>query len=155
MKSFFKIITTIIVLILTLMLFANFTQILNNKNLPNILGYSYINLENSNMEPDYYLNDLILMKLDYQKLRSNDVIVYKNNDKYIIKRVLNIEENILTLKDNTESPINYINSDEIIGKAIGRIPYLGFLPILTNKPYGLLGFAIFAIILAFLKHQKK
>lgn len=154
MKSFLKIITTIIVLILIIMLFANFSQILNDKKFPDIFGYSYIDLDNSNMEPDYNLNDLILINLDYKKLKANDVIIYESDNKYILKRIINIEENILYVKDNTENPTNDINSNEIVGKVVNKIPHLGFLTTITNKPYGLLGLAVLAIILAFLKHHK-
>ncbi|RLG15162.1 MAG: signal peptidase I [Candidatus Nanohalarchaeota archaeon] len=111
----------------------------------NALGFALdtktplVTVVSCSMYPELNVGDLLLLKgvediKDIQAGKDGDIIVYyqKNFNKLIVHRVWEINNNtISTWGDNNYAKDSWTTSfDEIKGKSILRIPYLGYPRIL-------------------------
>lgn len=98
-----------------------------------LIGFTPYNIETSSMEPDYPPNTLIYVyKIDFEDLKEGDVITYiKSNDSKVTHRITSInssEKYVKTKGDANEfEDINVVYEENIVGKVIFKIPYIGKL----------------------------
>lgn len=105
---------------------------INPEKTPNIFGIKTFTIISGSMAPTINVNDIIIIKetgqLDIQK---NDIITFRVNDEIVTHKVVNIEvednQLVYTTKgDNNEvTDLCKIRYDQIEGKYIGKIPFLG------------------------------
>jgi len=122
---------------------------------------SYIKSES--MEPTYYRGDIVIVRRgDPREIKVGDVIVFRepNGNDLILHRVVYIEERdgklyFLTKGDN---PVTnpYIDSwggqywvpeDLVVGKLVGRVPYLGLFFLYLDEPGARLMFIMIVVLL--------
>src|SRR3989338_8631507 len=78
----------------------------------------------------------IIVLYGSKSLEKGDVIVYdKGKARYpIIHRIVDKDDDYITKGDNNKIPDNgQVNEEEIIGKGVFRIPYLGWVKIMFNN----------------------
>ena len=79
------------------------------------------------------------MEKELNKIKINDVLVYKHDNKVIVHRIIKIldinkKKYYYTKGDNNESPDGYpIEVKDIIGIGVSKIPYVGLPAVELNK----------------------
>lgn len=110
----------------------------NKMNVINLFGYKSYIIKTNSMEPTININDvLITKKVNKDEIKTGDVITFIKNGEVITHRITQIDENgeYTTKGDNNNIEDSFtINYDNIEGKHILTIPYLGrIVEILDNK----------------------
>lgn len=110
----------------------------NKMNVINLFGYKSYIIKTNSMEPTINVNDvLITKKVNKDEIKTGDVITFIKNGEVITHRITQIDENgeYTTKGDNNNIEDSFtINYDNIEGKHILTIPYLGrIVEILDNK----------------------
>ena len=118
--------------------------------------YSYIKIEDNNLNPDYVKNDYILVQhKDDEKIEVGDYVVYLKDTKYpTMKQVTKIEDYLITLDFTNKNEENTINFDQIIAKAKYSNPTLSkVLHIITN-PVALIVLLIAVVLIPELTYKR-
>lgn len=98
------------------------------------------------MEPTINVNDYIIIKKE-KKLHINDIVVYKMNDVLVVHRIVEINgNNIITKGDANNTVDQPISKEQILGKYIGKIKYLGKIIKFIQKPI------VFSAIITFITY---
>lgn len=155
-----KKIVEIIAIILIYNIILIIVSSINGKNF-NILGYKAYIVTTDSMQPSINAGDIVIVKNGKKdKIRQGDVITFNQNDEVITHRVIkNIteESNVeyITKGDNNNTEdIFKVKYDDVIGKVIITIPYLGkIISILDNKIIILILLLVILIII-FIKIEK-
>jgi signal peptidase len=98
-------------------------------------GYRYYVPVSSSMHPAVPKYSLVYIKKveELEDLKVGDVIAFQGKEKPVLHRIIKIEgEMIQTQGDANNAPDAPINFNQIIGKMVFSIPYLG---ILFGSPY--------------------
>ena len=162
-KIFKKIIEIFaIILIYNIILVA--ISIENNDEIMNMFGYKAYVIKTNSMEPTINVNDVVInKKVKQEELNIGDVITFLNDGEVITHRITQIDgDDVVTLyttkgDNNNIEDICKITYENIKGKHILTIPYLGkIVQLLENK---LLFLIILLIVLIFifiqLQNQEK
>ena len=131
---------------------------LRGRNTP-LLANAYVIVSES-MTPTIKVQDaVIIFRANPEKLKVGDIITFKSVDPrydgYIITHRINKivtmengEPGFITKGDNNNVVDNSIVTGEnVYGKVLVKLPYLGFLQQLMFKPYGLLLFVVLPCLL--------
>ncbi len=104
------------------------------------------------MEPTFYENDIIVVKIfDIKLLQKNDIITFKEDNRIISHRIIDIEEIdgkkvFHTKGDNNSVPDDFdIKENQIYGKFLFKIPKVGIFTEYIQDDNGLI--KVFLIIL--------
>jgi signal peptidase len=135
-----SIITIIILLVFIFLIFYRPTALAGDT-------YYFIVLSGS-MQPAIPIGSIIAIKpVDPNKLQINDIICFENspNKPWITHRIINItQEGFITKGDaNPEEDRETVNKENVIGKVVLTIPYIGYLSYFVHTP---LGFILLIII---------
>ena len=128
-------IITILIIVLGLSYIIQIT--IMKKKYANVLGYSLFEVLTGSMEPTIEVGDDVLIKIT-QDIKKGDVVVFDNkeNDNFILHRVVQINENdVITKGDNNNMYDETIPKDNIIGKTLVIFPKLGKIQEFFRKPY--------------------
>lgn len=106
-----------------------------------MLKYYFLAVGSGSMEPNISMGDLILVEKtdEYDKLKINDVLVYKKNNVVVLHRIVKIKNEdgkyiIKTKGDNNKIVDNWeIREEEIIGITRFKIKKLGYPTLWLNK----------------------
>ncbi len=155
-----KKIVEIIAIILIYNIILIIVSSINGKNF-NILGYKAYIVTTDSMQPSINAGDIVIVKNGKKdKIGQGDVITFNQNDEVITHRVIkNItEENnveYITKGDNNNTEDTFkVKYDDVIGKMVITIPYLGkIISILDNKIIILILLLVILIII-FIKIEK-
>lgn len=155
-----KKIVEIIAIILIYNIILIIVSSINGKNF-NILGYKAYIVTTDSMQPSINAGDIVIVKNGKKdKIRQGDVITFNQNDEVITHRVIkNIteESNVeyITKGDNNNTEDTFkVKYDDVIGKVIITIPYLGkIISILDNKIIILI-LLLVILIIVFIKIEK-
>lgn len=117
----------------------------------NILGYKAYIITTNSMEPQINIGDIIIAKKCLEKdLNVGDIITFEQNGEKITHRIVNIEKENSVKKYTTKGDNNNVEDtqkilyNDIDGKKVIRIPYLGkFIEVLENE-------AVFLVIILML-----
>ena len=115
----------------------------------------YVVLSGS-MEPNYPAGSVILTNTTPDGIGTQDVITYRIGEQLITHRVIRMnEEGYVTKGDNNpaEDP-GTVSPDQVVGKVISCIPYIGYLVLFLHRPYAhffLLFAAAVSVVLHFMK----
>ena len=146
-KTIVTYIISILCLILCLYITIEIISANTNKRPPNILGVSVSYVPTSSMEPTIHTGDYVMFTMvnvndiktgsgDITKNHENkdgDIIVFysKNEDKFIIHRVVGIEENstgryFITWGDNNpKKDSEKVSSDMVRGRFVTTLSFMG------------------------------
>ena len=109
---------------------------LGKKEYLEIFEVSFFKMNNDLMEHDINKNDLVLVKkVNEKELQEGDIIAYKVNGNIRINKIIDKQEDYTTKSNKNFQPdIEKVNGEQIIGKKIANIRFLGLLlQILQSK----------------------
>lgn len=124
--------------ILVLVIIFNVISIISVKlmknSYPKVFGYSYFSVISGSMEPTINVGDEVIVKLT-QDVKDDEIITFKEDGVFVTHRIVKINgEDIVTKGDNNDSIDNPKKYNDVIGKVVVIIPYLGKIKyIITNK----------------------
>ena len=149
-----------IILIYNIILIAISSE--NNMSLFNIFGYKSYVIKTTSMEPTINVNDVVLTKeVEQQDLKVGDVITFLQNREVITHRITKIEDideeiQYTTKGDNNNiEDIFKISYDNIEGKHVLTIPYLGKIVQLLDNKLVFLIILLIILILMFVQLQNQ
>lgn len=133
-KKVIEIIAIIVIYNIVLMAISSANKI----NIINIFGYKSYIIKTNSMEPTISINDVVIAKkVKKQDIKKGDVITFLQEGEVITHRITKIDENgdYTTKGDNNNIEDTFkITYDNIEGKHILTIPYLGkIIQILDNQ----------------------
>lgn len=118
-----------------------------------ILGIYMFNIVSESMEPTLDINDVVIVqRCAPSELKEGDIITYKQEDRTISHRILDITKEKETIKiktkgDNNEIPDPYeVEVGQVYGKVLFHIKKIGKLISYIQNVRGFINIAIFAII---------
>lgn len=116
------IIDLIIVLlgIIAIIAISSFIQLnVQKKEYTNILGYSLFSTQTGSMSPTIEKGDIVIVKLENEDIKENDIITYKKDNSFITHRVVSIEgDSIIAKGDNNNTVDEPIKKDAVVGKSV-------------------------------------
>ena len=155
-KRIFKIIILVCLIILFLI-----NLILSFEEHTHILGIYMFNIVSESMEPTFYKNDLaVVRKCQLSELRQGDIITFKQDDRIISHRILQITKEkgdirFITKGDNNEvADKDAVLQNDVYVKVCFIIPKLGIAFHYIQNARGLINVFIFMFILYFLVSLK-
>lgn len=139
MKNVKKIFCGVLYIVIVFFLIINIISIISTvilkKDYPNILGYTYFEIASNSMYPALKKGDLIIIKLKNDNYIVGDIITYKDNNIYTTHRLVEVSSKGYVPKgdnNNTFDPI--IKKEQIIGKVVVKLNFVGFLICFIKKP---------------------
>lgn len=140
--------TAILLVILILVIYGKCVTTFTDNAYPNYFGYTLFEVASGSMEPALYTNDVILIKLDKENLKNNDIIAFQSDNTIITHRVILIDEDTITVKgDNNNTIDSPINRSQVIGKVTKVFPKLSIWKKIITEPKILI--AIFITLVLF------
>lgn len=160
-----KVISVIFTVFLVLIILFNLANLIlrttSDEVQPRVFGYSTAVVISGSMAPTIDVNDLVIYK-EQEKYEVGDVVIFANfgsNSCTTHRIVRETPDGFYTQGDanNTEDK-DPKRADQIFGKAVLVIPYVGIVSDIMNQPMGililvLLGFAI--VVIPILTGDKK
>ena len=159
-----KLIKLIIYIMIIPIIFYNisliFFSIINKSETPNFFGIKTFVIISGSMEPNLKISDIVIIKkCEQNELKENDIISFRSGQSVITHRINQIIETengveYITKGDNNNTKDNgTVKFDDIEGKYIGKIEYLGKVVLyLKNKRVIISIIIIFYLIYA---HEMK
>jgi signal peptidase I len=125
-------------------------------SLPMPFGLGASVIVSDGMEPALSVNDLVIIKKE-DSYGVNDVVAYQSEEKLIIHRIVFMDgDKVMTRGDAIPVPDIPIQTAEIKGELVCRIPFVGLLVRILETPAGTIGiFAISFCLLGFALPGKK
>ena len=152
---------TVVVLLLIVYAWVFIEVKLLLKSYPELFGYVFYLQETNDMSTQFEEQDIVLVKkgADYQ---IGDIIMYfdSNDSKYKAHYVVFKDSNSTTTKcmtcDKNDEPIS---NDNVVGKAIGKIAFMGVLVSFFSQKIVLIGFAVvgitFLVVSQYIEYQPR
>ncbi|WP_339149033.1 MULTISPECIES: signal peptidase I [unclassified Sutcliffiella] len=146
--AFFKKgLTVTIILFIMVILFSIFASLNTNKPL-SVLGLKPLTVLSNSMAPVFEAGDVIITReVDPGDLSKGDIISFYNEEQLLIThRITSIVEadggrHFYTKGDNNNSVDEHVTkANEIVGKKVFLVPFLGFFSQFTKGPLGFLLF---------------
>lgn len=156
MKTLKKIIRVIIATIIILIVALNVYNFINikilNKDLSTIFGYSTLEVVSGSMRPTIEVGELIIIDTNEKNYKKDDIVTfYDVNGAFVTHRIVSIDEDeMITKGDNNDSKDGVINTDKIVGKYVCKIPYLGTVLSIIQKPVILALILVIGILYSYL-----
>ena len=131
MKKIFKIIKNILIsLLIIILLFAlalviySFIQIdVQGKEYCDIFGYSIFQIETGSMSGTLEIEDIIIIKLENEDIKIDDIVTFRQDNNLITHRVINVkEDSIITKGDSNNEQDAPVKKEDVIGKVEIIIP---------------------------------
>ena len=126
--------------------------------MPMPFGYGTAVVLSGSMEPNLNIDDLIFVK-EQDSYEVNDIVVFQDGQSLTVHRLLSIDDKTaITKGDANNVADDPITPDRIIGKVIGRIPYVGMIARALKTPVGiavLLGGALLLTEISYRNEKKE
>lgn len=119
------------------------------KSQPELFGYVFYIQEDESMSPNFESTDVILVKKN-EEYKSGDIILYFDSldSKYKAQAIVSMDSNTLTTKcsmcDANSEPIS---KDSVVGKAIGKVLFMGAIIQFFKQKAVLIGFGVIGVVL--------
>ena len=153
-RKFKKIMIAIISFIITICVLYNVLFLINTtisqKDYFHVCGISFFRVKTDLMENDLHKNDFVIVKeVTNSELQVGDIIAYEMNDQIRINKIVDKKDGYTTkFNQNYYPDIEKITINEVIGKEIVNIPFLGILlDILQSKVFSV--FVLLFLIFVF------
>lgn len=125
---------------------ANARHILGNQ-LPMPFGYGLANVLSGSMEPTFSKGALLLVK-DTRNVKVRDIVVYQSQGELIVHRIIRVKENIIVTQGDANNVADLpFRKNQIKGKVMGWVPYLGGISQIFRKPLVIILMILLAILL--------
>mgnify|MGYP004542204687 CR=1 FL=1 len=162
-----KVIYKILKYILIIALIYNVISLANRaffgKNYVSILGINFFSIDTNSMKGDLYKYSLVITKKSKsQDFKINDIIAYEVNDNIKINKIINkyYDENkgkevyITKYNLNYYPDIEKVTYNQIVGKKVLHIPFLGWLiKLIRSEIFSVL--CILILFVMFLENKAK
>ena len=128
-----KIMIAIISFIITICVLYNVLFLINTtisqKDYFRVFGISFFSVKTDLMENDLHKNDFVIVKeVTNSELQVGDIIAYEVNDQIRINKIVDKKDGYTTkFNQNYYPDIEKITINQVIGKEIVNIPFLGIL----------------------------
>ena len=126
----------------------NATKLVGNQ-LPMPFGIGVATVLSGSMEPAISKGDLIIVKEEKQ-YHKKDIVVYRDGDDYVVHRIIEIGDMVITQGDANNVADEPIEKSAIRGKVILHIPMIGSIVTFIKSPIA----SIIIIALAILLTEK-
>ena len=136
-KNIINILCVILFIILALVIYAKLAITLDNSVHANYFGYRVFEVASGSMEPTLQINDVLLVKVNEQDLKNEDIIAYKEKDKdsIITHRIIKIDNEDIIVKGDANNTVDSpIKKDQVIGKVVKVFPHLGIWKKILTEP---------------------
>jgi len=122
-----KIIRKIFGLFLILLIIYNLISILEIEDIFKKMGYDIIVVDKYQAQKKIKENTMIISKTKNNKYSVDDLIVVKVSNSEYFRRIVNIDLGLFTTKSDDSHKVDQkmLKVDEIEGKVIAKIPFLG------------------------------
>ena len=117
MRTIQAIIIVSYIIILSAVAFTYINKYIYHKDYATVLDYSYFPIYDDGMSPIYKTGDIALIYTKDGTYNIGDIICYKYGNKYVVKKIDNIEGLKYTTKGNNDNLVHNINYGAIVGKA--------------------------------------
>ena len=135
-----KIMIAIISFIITICVLYNVLFLINTtisqKDYFHVFGISFFSVKTDLMENDLYKSNFVIVKeVTDSDLQVGDIIAYEVNNQVRINKIVDEKDGYITKSNKNYYPdIEKITIDQIVGKEVVSIPFLGILlDILQSK----------------------
>ncbi len=135
-----KIMIAIISFIITICVLYNVLFLINTtisqKDYFHVFGISFFSVKTDLMENDLYKNNFVIVKeVTDSDLQVGDIIAYEVNNQVRINKIVDEKDGYITKSNKNYYPdIEKITINQIVGKEVVSIPFLGILlDILQSK----------------------
>lgn len=146
-----KIIKCIILVNLIILFIINL--ILSFEENTHILGIYMFNIVSESMEPTFYKEDLVVVKkCKLEDLQTGDIITFKEDDRTISHRIVEItkekgEVKFITKGDNNDIPDkDAVEMQDVYGKVLFSIKKVGLVVHYIQNARGFINIAFFIVI---------
>ena len=116
------VLTIILVVVIIFMAVAIYTFIqikIIRKTYAHFAGVIALSEQTESMKPVINIDDIVFVVINNKGLKEDDIIAYYDNDYVITHRLISIkDDSYITLGDNSDSGIEHVNKDQILGKVI-------------------------------------
>ena len=116
------VLTIILVVVIIFMAVAIYTFIqikIIRKTYTHFAGVIALSEQTESMKPAINIDDIVFVSINNSGLKKDDIIAYYDNDYVITHRLISINnDSYITLGDNSDSGIEHVNKDQILGKVI-------------------------------------
>lgn len=133
-------------------------SMLGGNALPMPFGFGMTVVLSGSMEPELSVDDLLIVTPS-DTYEVGDVVVYQTQRTAVVHRIVAINgEEIITRGDANNTEDDPIAKENIKGKVIFAIPFIGLIVNLIKTPFGtilLLGAAIWLLEASFKKEKEK
>ena len=149
-----KIMIAIISFIITICVLYNVLFLINTtisqKDYFHVFGISFFSVKTDLMENDLHKNDFVIVKeVTDSELQVGDIIAYEVNGQIRINKIVDKKDAYTTKYNQNYYPdIEKITINEVVGKKITKIPFLGvLLDVLQSKVFSV--FVLLFLIFVF------
>lgn len=160
-KKILNVVFIVLLVLLLILVVSGFIDKISQYN-SSLFGYrfsvissqsmSFVNDSNKERLKDYhdqYAKGTIIVANNYKSyddVNINDVILYYNGSLLVCHRVVEKKEEnnkyyVITQGDANSTTDGLIDYKNVKGKVVGSCPYLGYVPLYIQSPYGLLAFS--------------
>jgi len=124
LKGLNQVVTWLLFCLLLLAIYGKVQMIILKQSYTSFFGYAMFQVASNSMEPVLTMDDVILVK-ENSKFKQDDIISFFHEGVVITHRVVNIDNNKITVKGDANNAIDApINSDDVIGKVVHVFPKL-------------------------------
>lgn len=140
LKKLFHIILNILLALLVFVILGlGISQYVLHKSPPDLFGYAPVDVLTGSMEPVFSPGDVIIIEknTDY---KINDIVTYTYGDTLITHRIIDkTDAGYITQGDANNVPdTELVNDNQIVGKYLFVIPFIGLLKIWIKSPLGIM-----------------
>ena len=150
-RFFGIILIAILSVLLTISLVSILSRLINNKDMPKVLGFSNAIVISGSMAPDININDVVIIK-DEDNYKVGDVVTYKDQKNvYVTHRIVEQSPTGFVTKGDANNTIDAkeVSLNQIQGKVVFSSRFLGSLIQWTHTPLGIALLLILAFLIIF------
>lgn len=123
------------------------SQALVGDSLPMPFGFGFAVVLSGSMEPEFSEGDLLLV-VKQEEYRENEVVVFQDGRSLVSHRIISVNDGeFITQGTANNSPDPPIVKEQIKGKVLLPIPYLGVLVDVIKSPLGTVCILVMAFLL--------
>lgn len=140
----------VLVVIIVLIVGYSFIQTkVMQKDYVNFGGYTAFEVATGSMSGSIEIGDVIIVKLNEEKIKRDDIIVFKQDGYIVTHRVIEVQEDgktLVTKGDANNAQDEPISKDDVIGKVIKILPNIGIWKKVVQTPKVIISVVITIIL---------
>lgn len=146
-RGFLNWIYYIVVFLLIVILLNNFMS--KSDRIFKVVGFRTYTILSGSMEPKIKTGDLVFVKsISFEDVKKGDIITFKYEGNVVTHRVIDKKEDgFITKGDNNNvQDKDVVGEEDLIGKVLFHIPFLGYITVFLSKPIVISSFMILIAI---------